>query len=590
LNWRFDAAKDVAHLDARRSNGQFENNKLVGWGDATFEKCWDDVIDIWKNFIGNAKAENSSTYTIAEVTDLWGFYHDPAYKTVVGYDGTPDPERNWDPFYYPENEALYKPLQQQDFGKYQDPNVAERMLYEITGATTGSSYGQLFNEMPQMVGQNLEKGGAVGDAGSRAGTMLKYAIEGLFSAGTLAFINGAHTFVDNHDKPRALHCLAVDTALFLADDPNFSKPEKVKEKQQIANKFFAGHKGDIQKNDIRSEAVAVADAFSKAFQAVLKTPAEKTLYKDAFLPAMQNLALGKSEAENQPNQDSRRAKAWGCKAFDVSLGDVLKEARHLAKGTPLAKQLDAKAGQNIIDRVHAQAIKAGSEKLVKMWELNQAMPGVATLYAGAEYGMTGHEDPSKNTKVGNREPLPHYILDIKPGDKDYNELVEMRQNLFNTIQAITSLSKQKGMSALSGGTPVLAAQPTQDVTAVYHYDDKGSEVLAVVTSFNTQVADPFAPLAGNEGKKKVEHIALPNNIDPKGVFKCKVLNEKTGQYEDKKETFKVEQTADGKYVLVNSKGGPVELDPMSSFFYRENEVQSKKFYHSGYSHSGYRKS
>ena len=53
LNWRFDAAKDVADWD------EVQEKQI------TAEQAWDDVIDIWKPFLAQVRKYNPSAYTVA---------------------------------------------------------------------------------------------------------------------------------------------------------------------------------------------------------------------------------------------------------------------------------------------------------------------------------------------------------------------------------------------------------------------------------------------------------------------------------------------------------------------------------------------
>ena len=65
LNWRFDAAKDIGDMDAVRA------------GIKDFKDVWDGVDGVegvWLQFIKNVKKYAPSSYIIAEVTDLPGFY------------------------------------------------------------------------------------------------------------------------------------------------------------------------------------------------------------------------------------------------------------------------------------------------------------------------------------------------------------------------------------------------------------------------------------------------------------------------------------------------------------------------------------
>jgi len=109
LNWRFDAAKDIGDLDAVRI------------GKAGFEKVWQETIDFWHNFVENIREENPASYIIGEVTDLWSLYNSNI-----------------------------------DFGKFQDPDTAERVFLEETGITTDTNYSHTFSSVPALFDKFLK--------------------------------------------------------------------------------------------------------------------------------------------------------------------------------------------------------------------------------------------------------------------------------------------------------------------------------------------------------------------------------------------------------------------------------------------------
>jgi|GEM_PF-1419907 len=644
LNWRFDAAKDVADLDTRRSAAIYDvatydkegkyvhtgepteeelaqgytkgkEEVFAGWKDhATFEKCWDDVIDIWKNFIGNVQQQNKSSYTIAEVTSIWDFYNDPAYnKHPLALE-----KGRWDKA----TEEAVEEYKEKDFGKYINPGIAERMLSEETGATTGSSYSNFFSDLPKLVGQTFEKGQVYGDPNTRIKNVLGDAIENyLNNTGMSSYVNNGHIFVDNHDKPRALHTMALDMNLYLTNFADFDNEnylrnfdkehkigkEKTKDYIETAQKVtglnpYSDDPDEVKRfRDISAEAVAVGDVYMKAFEK--ETDKKFPEIKDVINQAIRDLALGKFK--DQKHQDFRRAKAFGGKDFEISLKDVIEQAKYIAEksNNEAAQRTLKKEGDYLAKSVRNEILKYPKEKFLQMWQLMQALPGAPTLYAGDEFGMTGHEDPSKNNKVNNREPLPYYKLKEKGYDEDVD--------FYNKMMEISSISRKPGMTAIGNGSVISMPQEKYEIKgtvngeeklkdsklyALYHYDDKGSEVITVFANTGQeQTADPSKPLIEGADKendplgirgavKEVDSIeisekAFPGGFDTKTKFKCKYFD--GNKYVDGPEEYVVQPDGGSGYKLVKEGGGSIKLRPMTNFFYK---VEGRKpFYHNGHS-------
>lgn len=640
LNWRFDAAKDVANLDKRRSAGIYdENGHFTGWSnDSTFEKCWDDAIDIWKNFIGNVRKENRSSYTIAEVTDLWKFFdhREVNYQNLSQVDGgnvhypTTDSlkEAYWDYGSHEGGKAKEERKQHllDDFGKYVNPTGAERMLYEETGATTGTNYSYFFSTPPQLVGQVFENGKFTkdGEVSNRVYDIIKGKLDEFYSkGGSSAFVNNSHVFTGNHDKPRGLFCMALDMNLYGA---NFAD-DNLRDDYKRAGKNATGlEPGTPEFKKLSAEAVAVADTYMKAFDRYNNNTDNQELkiepeVLETIKKAINNLALGKFKGQTE--QDYRRAKAFGGKDFEISLKDVMAEAEYLANKeaeAAKAKHNDQSSeylnAKNVMDNIHRNKekwamdvrhdiLKFPKEKYLQMWQLMLGLPGIPTMYSGDEFSMTGHEDPAKNNKVNNREMLPWHKLTYAENDPD--------RLFYEQMYNISSLPKEPGMSALADGTVVSMPQldynnynnekskyeDRKDVFAVYSYNDRGSEVITVYsTTDKDQVKDPSKPMIntgrtgsnpetdpmGTDGvKKHIDKIVLnkkafPGGFDKNAVFKAKHLE--GTKYVDRPEEYVVSEE-NGDYVIRKKGGGDIELDPMTTFFYR-TKSRSGKIYNAAY--------
>ncbi len=580
LNWRFDAAKDVADLDKRR-----ENNPHV-----TFEKCWDDVIDFWGGFIENIRKYNPAAYTIAEVTNLWEFssYQASNKNKFAAKSGK-------------SNEAM----QAEDFGKYVNPEIAERMLYEKTGATTGSNYDTFYGLYPELFGQNFEfgvtehwngkddKGNPI--HGGRLYNMKTFedGLKGFFSKNSPQFINHSHIFVNNHDKPRPLHCMALDMEMFLSDLQNHKdnpkeRDEKVSDFKNRA-KAVSRVSRDNELDKVSSMAVAVGEKylqmFEESYEGIISAQELETVKQ-----AIADLSQGKFLKQTTGTME--RSRTFGYLPFDITLKDVIQQARYLSetKGMKWSisgglkstnKELSAKETELYNETFSKLA--PDTEKLSSMLRMMMFSVGVPTLFAGDEMAHSGYETPTKNVELAIRNIIHHSWIN------DDAEGKEFVKDLYNHTTAAANVHKMKGLSAIADGSPLVVPQKSAgddannaSHTALFKYNDKGSNVLVVYSNkqMDTENYDSKAYLSGEADE--ISHIDL-EYLDPYGnpagcvakdgdKYKKLEYNPVTAQYEPGKENYVVKN---GKLIregMATSRGmskpEDIKLDDVANVFYK----------------------
>lgn len=661
LNWRFDAAKDVADLDKRRSN----NSQVK------FEDCWDDAIDFWGGFIQNIRKYNPAAYTIAEVTNLWEFsrwqYSNKnavALKNIRNLETLSDPQQKHVlyEFYMANKDRLgtgnisedvrrslaskkitakeleknpslitdreyrelrtyfglhkdkgarqlqidgnraFDAMQFEDFGKYINPDIAERMLYEKTGATTGSNYDTFFGLYPELFGQNFEHGKSDKSEG-RLHNLAAFedGLKGFFSKNTPQFINHSHIFVNNHDKPRPLHCMALDMELFLSDLKNYDSNPEVRQKKtaEYTNRAKAVTKisKESELDTVSSMAVAVGERYLKMFESSYKgilSEAELNTVKQAIA----DLACGKYL--NHENGSMERSRTFGYLPFDITLQDVIFQARYLAesKGMKWSISEGKKTNDKTLSKKEEELFNAtfsklapDTKKLSAMLRMMMFSVGIPTLFAGDEMAHTGYETPTKNVELAIRNIVHHSWID--DGDKDFI------RELYNHTMAAANVHKMKGLSALADGSPLIVPQHKDEEaaahTALFKYNNKGSNVLVVYSDKQMDNnGEDFTQKARNNLKTgeidKVSHIDLgyldahgnqSGNAVAKDGDKYRRLeyNKKTAQYEPK-ETYIVEKGKLYKAKLLggknwvadtsNSEEAKIPLDDVANVFYKEN--------------------
>lgn len=568
LNWRFDAAKDVADLDQRRANNP----------NVKFEDCWDGVIDFWGGFIEKIRGENPAAYVIAEVTDLWSFYNQQYAKKTL--------------------EEVQK-----DFGKYVNPDIAERMLYDKTGATTGSNYSVFFGLFPEFFGQNYEHGTTnwqPNDEGNYYGrlySMQDFLMGNGFSKGlgeffktaSPQFINHNHIFVNNHDKPRPFHCVSLDMELFLSD---LKGPKEKAIAQQVT--------GSNDYDHMSSMGVAVGQKYLEIFEkgAGKVGIAPNSVEMQVIKKAIAELTMGKFLDNNTP--DMQRSRAFGFSPFDITMKDVIRQARYIAKENgiewslsgnkkPQDKKLTKKE-QELLDKTFDE-LKPGMDKLASMYKTMMFTVGVPTLFAGDEMAHSGYETPTKNIMLAIRNLIHHEWLGANSNKESVKEM-------YKQVTAAAKVHKNRELSALADGMPLIVPQDDQKRGALYKYNDRGSKVLVVYSSermdkdgMNNPDSDvrkkkAMAPLKNVVDKADYINLGyidpqrdgegVKGNIGSNGEL-YKKMEYKNGKYVPGKETYIVQ---DGKLysakqpdgarsnVWVPDKNTPIELDDISTAFYK----------------------
>lgn len=183
LGWRIDASKDIGSIDSVRAQVD------------SFDNVWDQVIDFWKSYNQAVLAENPHAYTTAEITNV---------SDLIDLRENNDKSQN----------------------KYISSGDAERKFLEETGITSIANYNYFFSFMPELFAPNsLENGGVHGNVSAEENAELlgkldygwEHAKEdnpGFLFDSPADGVENSYTFFGNHDKPRPLHGLVLNTNLF----------------------------------------------------------------------------------------------------------------------------------------------------------------------------------------------------------------------------------------------------------------------------------------------------------------------------------------------------------------------------------------
>lgn len=420
LNWRIDAAKDIADMDAIR-------NKNSAFGDT-----WKDVSDFWHNFTSAVHKENPNSYIAAEITDEWDLSQIASNKN----------------------------------GKYINGKEASRKLLQDTNITTSANYSYFFTDVQKIFSKSFEDGGDL-DNGGRTYALFNKLVksDNYLQSAQLESLLFSYTFTGNHDKPRALHCLALDMDLFHGDMTN------PKYKNVIANVLNENNPDDIDNNIVSNKAIAMGKALKNGFElAIDKTfdnDKDKKIAQTAINKAIADLAKGSYKKENfSPD-------AFGVKSFDKTIDMVMQQA-----ATKYNLDIRESEKKELVNNVFQTVLKPAMSKFEGLMSFLVALPGNPTMFAGDELGLTGYDEKCKNVYLQNRSILNWDILNpenrtfIKDFHDKCNEIMKLRSN--------------PRLKPLNTGTPyVLALQYAENgdnnkrVTGILRQNPDGEMVISI---------------------------------------------------------------------------------------------------------------
>lgn len=343
LDWRLDAAKDVMDMDAIRNE------------DNTFDDNWDNVIKFWAKFVQAVKTENPNSYIVAELTDIEDLMKDTygagvypyANKTNLGqkFNGEPDA-----------------------FAKF----------FAQTGITSEAGYSYFFTDLLTIFAPSFDEGNGTSENHDR----FKARFDLLMECRSVDYLRNLYTFMGNHDKPRMIHGLAVDMALFhanlLNDWNDFSQGHKARE---AAIKVLSGAKTNadipielrlnVDNNNYFLTESARAIAVSKLLMDVInedKSIAEDDRKRliDALVDLTNGNYLGKGVTENM-----QKIKIKELSSLEAAFNEVLK-----LSGKTLSKaDIDAvvkKANEKDLSNYLVQGDLDWSELDAKIKERNES--------------------------------------------------------------------------------------------------------------------------------------------------------------------------------------------------------------------------
>ncbi|MCI1273634.1 MAG: hypothetical protein LKG27_04270 [Clostridiaceae bacterium] len=446
LDWRIDAAKDVADIDALRN------------GEVSFDETWNGVTDFWANFSKNIHKVNPNAYMAAEITD-----ENTLYNIGNGKNSS-----------YNRNEIVPKFLNK-------------------TEMTTIANYSYFFSTIAKMFGPATERDGELTFDKQKSIDAIydklthneSYDVPNPYlKSAQLESLLYSYNFISNHDKPRMLHCLAMDMSLFFGDLSNPSNTA-IREKayKLTHNKLMDGN---VDINEVNStdfshtspKACAMGWALNSGFGNAIATmypnnPEKASEVYSAIAESLCDLTNGKYK------DHYFEADGFGVKDFTATIPLVIDQAKY-AHNLVLTRD-DEKALKNqtfefIMDR--------GISKLLGMMKVLVALPGIPTLFSGDDLASSGFEEKTKNIYQQNRNANHYEWIDEKNIYK-YKEFVAKHYKEFDDIMG---LRNDPRMHSLNDGTPYVLRQQS-GITGILRQSPNGDMAVSLMNLNNIKNDD-----------------------------------------------------------------------------------------------------
>lgn len=403
LDWRIDAAKDVADVDSLRNNGESD-----------FDTIFKNVTSFWDKFSRDILVENPNSLLIAELTDMNDLYDKYGAESQR----------------YPEKSNL--------IGKFlNDSNL-----------TTVANYEYFFSSLPEIFAINFNNG----QESQNGNNYLDNKLFDLITNENTGFVRSAqaqslaqsYTFLNNHDNTRALHMLAIDPVLFHGFENKWSH---VDNKEEAVRLITGNYDNSIDKNSVNlnrysSKDIAMVKTLRDGFFNVIDEDLKNNninedkaeFLKTGIKIALTEIANGKFKGDNYEKD------TFGVRPIDMAINFTLDNA--IYNGFDITENDYRKLSEKVFEKIMAPAY----QKYNAMMQVLVALPGNPTLYSGDEYGSTGYEYETKNVTVQNRSYIHNEWAD-KSNPEKRNFIIKNNNNL----KRIMHQRKRPELQALNDG-------------------------------------------------------------------------------------------------------------------------------------------
>ncbi|MBP3848050.1 hypothetical protein J6I39_09935 [bacterium] len=410
LDWRIDATKDIADIDALRTHKQ------------PFEDIWNDVNNFWEKFAKGIYSQNPNSYIVAEITD-----EDNLHMSAFG-------EKS--PTYPNKKDILPK-------------------FFRNTGITANAQYSKFFYNIVKLYSRSFEDAKTLNsdentfDLANQFKTSLMAQDNSLLKAFSLPAISYAYTFIGNHDKPRALHCAALDMDMFYSDLTFLEDKKHRMDAYRLIKDKSLDHVTDEEVmhfnfDNISPKAVAMGMTLRKGFMDVLNEYKKEMSSEEfdnnfkAISKAVADLSSGKF-GNIRFDGDS-----FGVKPIDFNIKKVVEQAKNQYNFRFSNPEHEKNFENDTFEKIMVPAMS----KVLAMMQILSAMPGMPTLYDGDDLGATGYDTEKKNVYLQGRQRVHNEWADTE--SPRYKEFIA---NYKKEIDKAMALRTNPNCNALNNGAP-----------------------------------------------------------------------------------------------------------------------------------------
>lgn len=542
LDWRIDATKDIADVESLRAHNQ------------SFEDIWDDVINFWKKFNKGVLEENPNSYVVAEITDEDNLF-DLAY-------GPKSPK--------------YK----------EKSDIVQKFLRE-TGITATANYTQYYYEIVKLFSKSFQDSNTLHqfeDTNFLAEKLRDILISGdkksMLKGFSLPSIIYSYSFIGNHDKPRSLHCAALDMSIFYISDFTQADYDQKRQAYKLLTDTWDDGKFDNNKfqnfnfSAVSPKAVAMGLLLRKCFVDSMNEFRGKISDEqfnrnyEAISKSIADLSAGKFK-DIYFESDS-----FGVKPIDVNISKVIENAKakyHYDLPQHLDEQLE--------NTTFEKALKPAMSKVLAMMKVLVALPGMPTLFDGDDLGATGYDSETRNMFLECRQRVHNEWADKKsPYKKSF--IADFYQKMNNVM----ALRRKPKCNAINNGSPFVLPMQIADngfnqkhnIPAVLQKSSDGRMTISLFNlhrltdgqRFNYDNQHPYTPK-----KLFLDAIALnfdKNNNICSGEWGVGIPGIKPGtefvNANNENERFEVKEF-NGKYFIKNKNGGGIEMNDTTMILY-----------------------
>lgn len=476
LDWRIDATKDIADVEALRN------------GIENFDTMWENIIDFWKSFQSAVQKKNPNVYTVAEVTD----------EENLHTDGWGEYSRR-----FPSK-----------------TDIIPKFLRE-TGMSAIAEYSFFFSDLQKAFSNKFESGESNPDTTYASKMVYDKMVGGnknIIKMGAQDAMKFAYTFIGNHDKPRALHCMALNMPLFYNDltyaDGNFEARRTAYKvlKDKYMDNIEPHEVNNFDFSGVSAKAIAMAEAIRPALIDQLNdycyfnkiSEADKTRNLIAISKSISDLAGGKF-------MDSHfNPEAFGVKPIDVAISMAIKQAKD-----KYGFQLPDNLNKDYEDGAFAKVMTPAMSKLKAMMKYLVALPGMPTLFDGDDTANSGYDTKTKNMYLQGRQKVHDEWVDVD--NPKYRQFVADNKAQLDWIMGIR---RNPHCKALNNGA--VFTLPLNETMA--HGDHPGKTPVASIlrqSSDGHMAISIFNPL----GIPKDNKYAYEMNMDRAAFIESLHMNE-----------------------------------------------------------------